>query len=73
MEDNKLTLHAARVNRIGKKITSEEAAAVLGITARSYCRIENGDVMPRWDQGMKLAELFGIDPARLRIERRKKG
>ena len=65
-----LSLRAARINR---NMTIEDAAAKVGLSARQLYRLEAGETIPKWDIVVKLAEVYGLTPNDLRVERKEGG
>lgn len=50
-----------KVARLGRSLTQDEIAHLLGITVRTYQYIEHGERKPSYDVIIKLQELFNKD------------
>lgn len=57
MEDFKITLRAARVN---KQLSIVEAAKKLGICSATLGRYERSVSIPDWNVVEKMSELYGV-------------
>lgn len=51
-----------RFYRIQKKITQDEIAQALGITQRTFSKIENNEIQLKIDRLEKIAELLQVEP-----------
>ena len=65
-----ISLRAARINR---NMSIENAAAKAGLSARQLYRLESGEAIAKWDVVVKLAEVYGLTPNDLRVERKEGG
>lgn len=57
MEDVKITLEAARVN---KGLTQPEAGELIGVSGRTICSWEKGSSFPDVRQVAKIEEVYGV-------------
>jgi transcriptional regulator with XRE-family HTH domain len=60
----------ARLNyqsRIGRPVTVEEIAKLIGISRQSMSDIENGGSLPRYGTLAKLCKLYGVQPGDLLV------
>lgn len=55
--DFKISLKAARVNA---DMTQEEAAKLLNVDKSTIASWEKGKTQPKYTQGVKLSEIYGI-------------
>lgn len=52
-------------SRLGRSVSVEEIATIVGISRQSMSDIENGRSLPRYTTLAKLCKLYGLEPGDL--------
>ena len=52
-------------SRVGRPVTVEEVATLVGVSRQSLSDIENGHTLPRYGTLAKLCKIYGLQPGDL--------